>query len=184
MPEVKEVHGLADVQQAVGIVREAPLLASMVKIRLDEEIWAQRRRLRRIGPTSTEALLPLRPGAIRDGGDLAGELHARVGGHAAVVEAAVPVGIHHEDLALGVAHGDAVGVTAGAAADGGDAGHAIGEHGRRGEGLHAAHAGADAGVEAADAEVVEEPELGADHVVQRQDGEPGRVRLAVGGIDA
>lgn len=182
--EVEEVHGLADVQQAVGIIREAPLLAGVIEIRLDEEIRTQRRGLARIGPPAAEALLPLGPGAVGDGGNLAGQLHAGVRRHAAVVEAAVPVGIHHQHLALRVAHGDAVGVAPRAAADGGHARDSLREQHRGGERLHAAHAGADAGVEAADAEVVQQAELRAHHVVHRQDGEARGVHLAVGRVDA
>ncbi|KAH6604401.1 hypothetical protein Trco_007847 [Trichoderma cornu-damae] len=182
--EVEEVHGLADVEQAVGVVGEAPLLAGVVEIGLDEEVRAQGRGLARIGPPAAEALLPLGPGPIGDGGDLAGELHAGVGRHAAVVEAAVPVGVHHEDLTLRVAHGDAVGVAPGAAADGGDARDSIRVEGGGGEGLHASHAGADAGVEARDAQVVQQAELRADHVLHGEDGEARGVHLAVAGVDA
>lgn len=182
--EVEEVHGLADIQQTVGVIREAPLLAGVVEIRLDEKVRAQRRGLARIGPPAAEALLPLGPGAVRDGGDLSGQLHAGVRRHAAVVEAAVPVGIHHQHLALRVAHGDAVGVAPRAAADGGHARDSLREEHRGGERLHAAHAGADAGVETVDSEVVQQPELRAHHVVHRQDGEARGVHLAVGRIDA
>lgn len=126
----------------------------MVEICLDEEVWAQGGGFAGVGAAAAEALLPLRAGAVRDGGDLAGQLHAGVRGHAAVVEAAVPVGVHHEHLALRVAHGDAVWMASRTAADGSDAGHTVREQRRSGEGLHAAHAGADAGVETVDAEVV------------------------------
>lgn len=126
----------------------------MVEVRLDEEVWAQGGRLAGVSPATAEALLPLRTGAVRDRCDLAGELHSRVGGHAAVVEAAVPVGVHHEHLALRVAHGDAVRMASRTAADGSDAGYTVWEQSCCGEGLHAAHAGADAGVETVDAEVV------------------------------
>lgn len=182
--EVKEIHGFADIQQAVGIIREAPLFAGVVEIRLDEKVRTQRRGFARIGPPPAEALLPLGSGPVRHGGDLARQLHARVRRHAAVVEAAVPVGIHHQHLALRVAHGDAVGMAPRAAADGGHARDSLREQHRRGERLHAAHAGPDAGVEAGDAEAVQQAELRAHHVVHRQDGEARGVHLAVGRVDA
>lgn len=119
--EVEEVHGLADVQQAVGVIGKAPLFAGVVEIRLDEEVRTQCRGFAWIGPPPAEALLPLGSGSVRHGGNLAGQLHARVRRHPAVVEAAVPVGVHHQHLALRVPHGDAVGVASGAAADGGHA---------------------------------------------------------------
>lgn len=156
----------------------------MVEVRLDQEIRAQGGGLAGVGSATAEALLPLRAGAVGDGGDFAGELHAVVRRDFAVVVAAVPVGIHHQDLALGVAHGDTVGVASGAAANGDEAADAVGEEGARGEGEHAAHAGADAGVEGVDAEVVEEAELGADHVVDGEDGEARGVVLSVGRVDA
>lgn len=100
-----------------------------------------------------------------------------------VVEAASPVWVHHEDLALGVAHGDAVRVGARAAADAYYLTHSFGEEDAGCEALHAAHAGADGGVELGDVEGVEEAELGAHHVVQGEDGEPGGVAFAVGRVD-
>ncbi len=42
--KVEEIHGLANIEQAVGVVREAELLPRMVKVCLDQEVRAQRRR--------------------------------------------------------------------------------------------------------------------------------------------
>lgn len=100
-----------------------------------------------------------------------------------VVEAAVPRGVGHEDLALGVPHGDGVGVGARAAGDGDDACDAGGEEGGGAQGEHAAHGGADGGVERGDAEVVEQAELAADHVVEGEDREAGGVGEAIAWVD-
>ena len=184
--QVEQVHRLADVQQAVRVVLETELLARVVEVSLDQEIRAERRLLAGVGAAAPEALLPLRAGAVGDGGDFARELHARVRRDVVwvVVEAAVPVWVHHERLALGVAEGDAVGVAARAA---GDADHFVdarGEVHAHGEGLHAAHAGADGGVEFGDAEGVDEAHLRPDHVVHCQDWEAGCVGFGVGGVEA
>lgn len=183
-PQIEQIHRLADVQQTVRVVREAELLAGVVEVGLDEEIGAQRGRLGGVGPPAAEALLPLRARAVGDGGDLAGELHAGVGRDPAVVEPAVPVGVHHQDLALRVAHGDAVGVAPRAAADGDDAADARREQHARRQRLHPAHAGPHAGVEPRDPQVVQEPELRAHHVLHRQDREPRRVPLPVRRVHA
>lgn len=101
-----------------------------------------------------------------------------------VVEATVPVWVHHKNLALGVAHGDGVGVGASASGDGDEATDAVREEDARGEGKHAAHGGADRGVQDADIKVVEEAKLGANHVRHGENGEPGSIALTVGRIDA
>lgn len=100
-----------------------------------------------------------------------------------VVEPAGPFGVHHEDLALRVSHSDAVRVASGAAADTDDLFDALGEEHSGGETLHAAHAGADGGVQLLNSQRVQETELCAHHVVYRQDGESGGVSLSIGGVD-
>ena len=70
----------------------------MVEVGFDEKVRAQGRWAGRLGAPPAEALLPLGPAAVGDGGEFAGELHARVwrdGG--GVVEAAAPVWVCHED---------------------------------------------------------------------------------------
>lgn len=126
--QVEQVHGLAHVQQAVGVVLETPLLAGVVEVGFDEEVGAQGGRLAGVGPPAAEALLPLGPAAVGDGGDFAGQLHARVRRDRGVVVSArrAPGRVVHQHLALRVAHGDAVGVAAGAAAHRDDFTHARG----------------------------------------------------------
>lgn len=181
--EVEEIHGFADVQERIGVVVETPFFTCVVEICLDEKVWTEGGWFAVVGASSAETLLPFWTGAVCDCCYFTGEFHACMRGDGVVVEASVPVGIHHEYLALGMAHGDTVRVATCAAGDADDSADAVGEQDARGEGLHAAHGRADAGVELVDAEVVEEAELRAHHVVHGEDGESRCVAFPVSWID-
>ena len=57
---------LSEVDERVGIVRHAELLALVLHVVLDHEVWTQRRFVALPNPTSAEALVPLRTAAVRD----------------------------------------------------------------------------------------------------------------------
>ena len=83
-----------------------------------------------------------------------------------IVETAVPSWVSHENLPLGVAYGDRIGMRASAAGDGYYAAYAGGVEGAGAEREHPPHTAPDGGVEFVDAEMVEEAELTPDHVLQ------------------
>ena len=101
-----------------------------------------------------------------------------------VVVSSSPVWVHHKDLALGMAHGDAVGMRAGTARYGCDAADTLWVENAGGERLHAAHTCADTCVELFDSETVEESELCADHVLHGEDWKTGGVVSVIARVDA
>src|SRR4051812_45818860 len=52
--EIKQIHGLGDVQKRVGVELEAEPLALVVKISLNQKVWAQSRRTLGIGALAAE----------------------------------------------------------------------------------------------------------------------------------
>jgi hypothetical protein len=96
LSQIEEIHSLGDIEQAVRIILQTPLLSRVIEVSFDEEVRAKGRWPRRVCSPSTKPLLPFWTTAICDCGNLSGELHAAVWRDAVIVETAGPVRVHHE----------------------------------------------------------------------------------------
>ena len=132
-------------------------------------------------PPATEALLPLGAGAVRDRRNLPRELHAFVRLHLVrtVVKATIPVLVGHQHTPLCVPQRNARRCTASTSAYANDAANALAEEMGGSNAQHAAQTRADARIQRVDAEVVQQPKLGADHVKNTQHGKACRIRRAI-----
>lgn len=82
-----------------------------------------------------------------------------------------------------MAHCYAVRMAAGTSADGNDSADPFREQHTSRQAQHAAHAGAHTSVELLDSEVIEQSKLGTFHIFHGEDGEPGRISLAICRVD-
>src|ERR1700726_3168024 len=94
-PQVKEVHCFANIKKAVCIVLEAELLASVIEVGFNQEIWTKSRLLTRICTSPPKSLLPFWPATVRDSCNLAGKFHSSVWGYPSIVISTRPIWIHH-----------------------------------------------------------------------------------------
>jgi hypothetical protein len=86
-------------------------------------------------------------------------------------------------LPLGVSHGDTVWVATRTSADANESAHALWKQRSSCETLHTAHTRPYTGVQLLYAEVVQQSELRAYHVLHCENRKSSRISLAVGGVD-
>src|SRR5215470_12477578 len=111
----------------------------MIEVCLDKEIGTQGWRLAGICAPPAETLFPFWSAPVCDGSDFSRHFHSHVRCDAVVIEASVPVWVHHKYLTLCVPHGNGIWMTPCTTRDADNFAHSFREQACRCETLHATH---------------------------------------------